>query len=48
MANIAIDAGKKKSYFAVEQGGSVVKECYVNTDKESFSSILENILDPVL
>ena len=39
MANIAIDFGKKKSYFVVEQDGNIVKESYVNTDRESFSSL---------
>jgi transposase len=32
--------GKKKSYFVVEQDGKIVKERYVNTDRESFSSLL--------
>ena len=40
MTNIAIDVGKKKSYFVVEQDGKIVKESYVNTDRESFSSLL--------
>ena len=42
MANIAIDVGKRKSYFVVEQDGSVVKECYVKTDRESFSAVLKD------
>jgi hypothetical protein len=42
MENIAIDVGKKKSYFVVEQGGKIVKESYVNTDRESFSAVLED------
>ena len=40
MANIAIDVGKRKSYFVVEQDGKIVKESYVKTDRESFSSLL--------
>ena len=40
MTNMAIDAGKKKSYFVVEQDGSVVRECYVNAGRESFSSLV--------
>ncbi len=40
MANMAIDVGKKKSYFVVEQDGKIVKECYVSTNRESFSSVL--------
>ena len=40
MTNVAIDVGKKKSYFVIEQNGMIVKECYVATSRESFSSIL--------
>ena len=39
MANIVTDVGRKKSYFVVEQDGKIVKESYVNTDRESFSSL---------
>ncbi len=42
MANIAIDVGKRKSYFAVEQDGSVVQECYVKTDRESFFAVIKD------
>ena len=42
MASIVIDVGKRKSYFVVEQDGSVVKEGYVNTDRESFSAVLKD------
>ncbi len=42
MTNVAIDVGKRKSYFVVEQDGSVVKECYVKTDRESFSAVLKD------
>ena len=44
MASIAIDVGKRKSCFVVEQDGRVVNECYVKTDRDSFSSILRECL----
>ena len=48
MTNIAKEAKKKKSYFVVEQEGKIIKESYVNTDRESFHHCLVNIPDPVL
>lgn len=40
MSDIAIDVGNRKRYFVVKLDGKIVKESYVNTARESFSSLL--------
>ncbi len=44
--NIAIDLGKHKSYVVMEEDGKVVKEGYVETTKDGFSTFFGNVKDP--
>ena len=44
--DIAIDLGKRRSYVVMEDNGRLVKEGYVETTKDGFSTFFGNVDNP--